>query len=86
MFSSPFTTCTAPHTSSRYPYHCPIDRFITMFALRGRAFAKWPMLIYTVYTVLIVVLLQLYMKVDLHMRNQIACARLMNINCVPDEH
>ena len=32
--------------------------FITMLALRGRAFAKWPMAIYTVYTVLIVVFMQ----------------------------
>ena len=35
--------------------------FITMLALRGRAFAKWPMFIYTVYTVLIVCFMQRYM-------------------------
>ena len=36
----------------------PLCRFITMFALHGRAFAKWPMLIYTVYVVVIVCFMQ----------------------------
>ena len=36
-------------------------RFVTLFAVHGRAFAAWPMLIYTVYMVAIVLLMQEYM-------------------------